>query len=189
VFGRIIDASGGPGSLCLERFVDSSGGEFDGRGEVTSDILGVFVEQADGTGDEWIVSVAAMEAIREGALYHDIHAAFDARVSAVPGVREVWPEDTETWVVGGRPDPVVLLTAVAEMIDDFAPRIVDAIIAMSNGRGGDTTGPSKPSSSTVIHETGVFDDAWQCSCGAGGSGNWGEVTRAAREHDKATKVR
>jgi hypothetical protein len=189
VIGRIIDASEVPGSVCLERFVDSSGSEFDGRGEVASDILTVFVERAVGSEDEWIVSVAAMEFIREGTLYHDIHAAFDARVGAVPGVREAWPEDTETWVVIGRPDPVVLLTAVAEMIDDVAPRIVDAMIAMNDRNVDDATAPSMTSASTDSHEIGVFDDAWRCSCGAGGSGNWGEVTRGAREHNKATKMR
>jgi RNase H-fold protein (predicted Holliday junction resolvase) len=176
VIGRIVDLSDEVGVCSLERKGDGEHPMFAGSDVFVDDVLGVGVEAADA--GEWFIGVAAMEFVRSGALYHEIHDAFDRRVGSVSGVEKVWSEDTETWIVVGSPNPVELLTAAAEVIDEFGPRIIDHLAPSDQG--------AEPAS--VPHAIEVFDDRWHCSCGARGNGNWAEVVRAARHHDKATKT-
>lgn len=76
----------------------------------------------------WEVYFAVAEFIREEPLESELNGAIHLALSAVRGVRDVVHEDREKWLVSGRPRGKALVTAGAQVLDRFGPRIDQALL-------------------------------------------------------------
>jgi hypothetical protein len=82
---------------------------------------------------EWSVFVCAMEFVREEPLESELRLGIGAALRGTPGVSQVAEEDREVWRVGGSPTGDALTRAVADAVDEFAPRVRAHIEALGQG--------------------------------------------------------
>ncbi|MES9540612.1 MULTISPECIES: hypothetical protein [unclassified Actinomadura] len=74
------------------------------------------------SGPLWSVSVWVMEFIRTDPLESELRRRIADALSGVSGVTGVEEEDREVWTVIGTPTGRALVEAVAQVVDDLAPR-------------------------------------------------------------------
>ncbi|NDU75007.1 hypothetical protein GWI34_20585 [Actinomadura sp. DSM 109109] len=78
------------------------------------------------SGHWWSVSAWVMEFIRTDPLESELRRRIAEALSGVSGVTGVEEEDREVWTVTGDPGGRALVEAVAEVVDDLAPRTREA---------------------------------------------------------------
>ena len=128
VLGRIMAGDEPDAVQSWIRGVDTLPDSLTGRDLDPGDIFEVAVDQWEDSGPwQWQITSAAMQYVRADPLRSHSEQAMVDSVNAVKGVSDVQKEDTETWVVDGRPDGRELLSAAAEGIDRFAGEIADVI--------------------------------------------------------------
>ena len=71
----------------------------------------------------WMVSLWAMEFVREDPLESELREEVARALRAVPGVTDVAEEDREVWVVAGQPSGEGLVGAASTVVDQLAHRI------------------------------------------------------------------
>lgn len=72
---------------------------------------------------QWEVYISALEFVREKPLEPELARSLEAKLSQVPGAKQVVREDTETFIVDGDPSGEALALAACEVVDAFADRI------------------------------------------------------------------
>jgi hypothetical protein len=70
----------------------------------------------------WRIHVWVMEAVRDDELQVELRERIAAAIRAVRGATDVAEEDREVWAIAGAPSGEALVRAVAEVVDDLAPR-------------------------------------------------------------------
>ncbi len=83
----------------------------------------VGVARFDDAPDEWLVTVDAMEFVREDPLEAELRAAIASALASVPGAGDVSESDTEVWLVMGEPSGEQLALAADAVVDRFADQI------------------------------------------------------------------
>ena len=104
--------------MLIEHSVDPDAEEW--TYEVEDDAIGVCVVRDE---DGFQVIVNAAEFVREQPLEGRLRAAVAAGLTRVPGVKDVFEEDREVWIVEGRPSGEDLARAAAEAIGTLADEL------------------------------------------------------------------
>jgi hypothetical protein len=81
--------------------------------------------------DQWHVTVAVAEFLREEPLEGELRSGMASALSAVAGVVGVAEEDREVWRVEGTPSGDELLRVAASVVDALADRARDHIDDLS----------------------------------------------------------
>jgi hypothetical protein len=77
--------------------------------------------------DGWVVDVPVQEFFRQDPLGVDLRQRMRGPLLAVQGVTDVSEHDNESWFVEGSPSGEALTRAAANVVDEFADRLRDAM--------------------------------------------------------------
>jgi hypothetical protein len=83
----------------------------------------------------WEVGIAAQELFRQDPLGLELRQRVQSALEAVSGVTGVEEHDNETWLVTGNPSGEALMRAAANVVDDLADRMREAIPRPPGFRG------------------------------------------------------